>query len=232
MIQTNAAEIIDRLELTEQFERWRFMQKLLEAELPASDIEDVLLSTLHAYLQHGPSASSANNKNENGGNASPVLTGQQRSIMTDLIDRMIHVSDGIGDSRFLHMLVLSPIDYESMQIDFDEPQQEKMMEVDPKALQILEQIEQLLPDPIEDEEAYKSAWDVTIDLYGRESVKVREEALQREKESKMLEFDESGESTMKFGAENLQWRTLCAVERVLLHYDFLTKGVLKEGTFR
>ena len=82
-IQTNSAEIIQRLELTEQFSRWRFMQKLLEAELPASDIEDVLLSTLYAYLQHGPSANSANNKNENGGNASPVLTDQQRSIMTN-----------------------------------------------------------------------------------------------------------------------------------------------------
>lgn len=232
-LQTNTNELIERLELNQQFERWRFMQKLLEGELPASDIENVLLSTLHAYLQHGPTASSSNNKNENGGNASPVLTEQQRNTMDELIGKMVFVSDGIGDSRFLHMLVLPPVDYESIQIDTDDNDstpEKGVVVVDHNALSILEQIEQLLPDPVEDEEAFKSAWDVVIDLYGRESVRVREEALQREKEGNMIVVDfDNNES--KFNAENLQWRTLCAVGRVLLHFDFLTKGVLKKGTF-
>src|SRR6056300_1371410 len=55
------SDVIDRLELTEKFDRWRFLQKLLENELSHSDIEDVLLLSLSAYLQHGPSPSSYNN---------------------------------------------------------------------------------------------------------------------------------------------------------------------------
>lgn len=182
---------------------------------------------------------SSNNKNENGGNASPVLTPEQKELMGGSIGDMECASDGIGDSRFLHLLVLPPVDYEStdIDVDFDEnnetPSPEKV-EVDSNALSILEQMEQLLPDPDEDEEAFKSAWDVVIDLYGRESVRVREEALQREKERRTVEVVagfEDGSSGAAV-AENLQWRTLCAAGRLLIHYDFLTKGVLKEGAFR
>ena len=227
------SDVIDRLELTEKFDRWRFLQKLLENELSHSDIEDVLLLSLSAYLQHGPTPSSYNNKDENGGNASPVLSEDQRTVMNNVIEEIVSCSDGIGDSRFLHLLVLPPVDYESLTIDIDDDednnnddnavQQQEQQQIDKVAESILTQIEQLLPDPIEDEEAYKSSWDVVIDLYGRESVRVNEEGLQREIE---------GASGDGLSAENLQWRTLCAVGRVLIHYDFLTKGVLKEGTFR
>eukprot|EP00579_Thalassiosira_antarctica_P020404 CAMPEP_0201958346 /NCGR_PEP_ID=MMETSP0904-20121228/5536_1 /ASSEMBLY_ACC=CAM_ASM_000553 /TAXON_ID=420261 /ORGANISM="Thalassiosira antarctica, Strain CCMP982" /LENGTH=305 /DNA_ID=CAMNT_0048503673 /DNA_START=53 /DNA_END=970 /DNA_ORIENTATION=+ len=222
---------IERLELHKQFERWTFFQKLLDGELPASDIEDVLLVALHAYLQHGPTDKSSDNKNENGGNASPVLTEEQRSMMNELIDAMASVSDGIGDSRFLHMLVLPIVDYESTIIDVEATEGDNLVEVDPNALSILQQIEQILPDPIEDEEAFKGSWDVIMDLYGRESVQVKEEALQRENESGRSAVDGSS-NTLKCCADSLQWRALCTVGRVLIHYDFLTKGVLNEGTFQ
>jgi len=232
---TQQTNVIERFELTKQFERWTFFQKLLEGELPASDVEDVLLLSLNAYLQHGPTAFSADNKNDNGGNASPVLTADQRSVMTAFLDGLVSASDGIGDSRILHMLVLPPVDYESViDIVSDGEDDNNLVEVDPNALAILGQMEQLLPDPVEDEEAFKSAWDVVIDLYGRESVRVREEALQREKEGgvDVLDGDNKDGGSVKCCPENLQWRTLCAVGRVLIHYDFLTKGVLDEGTFR
>ncbi|KAL3760679.1 hypothetical protein ACHAWU_007361 [Discostella pseudostelligera] len=226
IIQTN---VIERLELTKQFERWRFMQKLLEGEISSSDIEDVLLLVLHAYLQHGPTASSSNNKNENGGNASPVLTPDQRYAVQDVIDTMISISDGIGDSRILHMLVLPPADWDSSSIDGGgvSSKEDNMVEVDGNALSILNKIELVLPDPNEDEDSHKSAWDVIIDLHGRESVRVEEEALQRGNT-----VESTGSSiSVKYRAQSLQWRTLCTVGRVLIHLDFLTKGVLKEGTF-
>lgn len=222
------SDVIERLELTEQFSRWKFLQQLLENELAHSDIEDVLLLSLSAYLQHGPGPKSYNNKDENGGNASPVLTEEQRQIMSGLVEEIVAASDGIGDSRFLHSLVLPQIDYATLTIDVDEEDQEgeqsqsEEVVLDQVAVSILSQIEQLLPDPMEDEESYKSAWDVVIDLYGRESVRVKEERLQREKES-------GGRGTTCL--ESLEWRTLCAVGRVLIHYDFLTKGVLKEGIY-
>eukprot|EP00986_Skeletonema_menzelii_P017069 scaffold17363_cov145-Skeletonema_menzelii.AAC.5 len=229
---TIQSDVIERLELTEQFSRWKFLQQLLDNELAHSDIEDVLLLSLSAYLQHGPGPKSYNNKDENGGNASPVLNEEQRQIMSGVIEQIVAASDGIGDSRFLHLLVLPQVDYESLTIDVEDDgedqddeqkQLEEEVQLDQVAVSILTQIEQLLPDPIEDEESYKSAWDVVIDLYGRESVRVKEEKLQREKES-------GGRGTM-MNLENLEWRTLCAVGRVLIHYDFLTKGVLREGVY-
>lgn len=232
------ADVIARLELNDQFSRWKLLQSLFEGELPASDIEDILILSLDAYLRHGPTSASADNKNENGGNASPVLKREQRSMMADLIHDMTSATDGIGDSRFIHMLVLPPVDYESITIDEeeeDEDQNGSSVEVDVGALSILERIERLLPDPIEDEEAHKSAWDVVIDLHGRESVRVSEEALQRDNAIMAIRVgvDDGGNGDSRtYCAEMLQWRTLCAVGRVLIHFDFLTKGILVEGTFR
>jgi len=234
-IPQQAKETIQRLELDQQFERWKFMQCLLEGEIPPSDIEDVLVLSLSAYLQHGPTAATSNNKDENGGNASPVLNDEQKSDIQGAIKAMLEVSDGIGDSKFLHLLVLPPIDYESITIDVedDDDAGSNMVEVDSSALSILEQIEQLLPNIEDDEDAYKSAWDVVIDLYGRESVRVNEEALQRERESGRYPSSENVDSgSLECCADSLQWRTLCAVGRVLIHFDFLTKGILNENTFR
>ena len=78
------------MELNDQFLRWKLLQSLFEGELPASDIEDILILSLDAYLRHGPTSASADNKNENGGNASPVLTREQRSMMADLIHDMTY----------------------------------------------------------------------------------------------------------------------------------------------
>ena len=233
-IPQQAKETIQRLELDQQFERWKFMQCLLEGEILPSDIEDVLLLSLSAYLQHGPTAATSNNKDENGGNASPVLNDEQKSDIQGAIKAMLEVSD-IGDSKFLHLLVLPPVDYESITIDTedDDDTGSNMVEVDSSALSILEQIEQLLPNIEEDEDAYKSAWDVVIDLYGRESIRVNEEALQRERESGRFPSSENVDSgSLECCADSLQWRTLCAVGRVLIHFDFLTKGILNENTFR
>ena len=200
-----------------------------------SDIEVVLSLALRAYLEHGPTATSVNNKDENGGNASPVLTEEQRASMVGLVDAMESVSYGIGDSRFMHMIVLPPVDYETLVIDVDETEMDNMddgiVAVDPAALSILQRIEHLLPNPEEDEEAFQSSWDVVIDLFRRESVRVKEEVLQREEECRCIGSSGSG-GTFEYDAENLPWRAVCTVGRVLIHFDFLRKGVLVEGTFQ
>ena len=235
ILQQTTANVIERLELNQQFERWKFLQQLLDGEIQPLDIENVLILVLSSYLQHGPTALTSDNKDENGGNASPVLNDEQMSNMRGVINdiSILGVSDnGIGDSRFLHMLVLPPVDYESMTIDIMEDEEDSnIIEVDTNALSILQQIERLLPDPIEDEEAYNSLWDVVIDLYGRESVKIKETALQQEKESSRY-IVSSSSGNLECCVNNLQWRALCTVGRVLIHYDFLTKGVLNEDTFR
>ena len=212
-----------RLGCDDQFERWRFLQKLLEGEVPPSDVEDLLLVVLDAYREHGPTDKSSNNSDENGGNASPVLTRDQKDQVGHLIDGILTASDGVGDSRFLHMLVLPPVDYDN--VDFDVEPKPIVVKADSKAIALLEQIENLLPDEYEEDEAHKSAWDVVIDLHGRESVKFQEQALQLEREN-------GSEEDGVYNADNLQWRTQQSICRLLLHYDFLTKGILKDNTFQ
>ena len=63
---------------------------------------------------------------------------------------------------------------------------------------LFDMLQSTLPDPQEEEEAYKSNWDMVMEIHGREAVKVDEQA---------------GEAS---------WKTCCLVARVLLFYDFLT----------
>ena len=69
---------------------------------------------------------------------------------------------------------------------------------------IIEQLEKVLPDQIEEEEDHKSLWDTIIELHGREAVK----------------FNESQNPI------SLDWKIANTVTRVLLHYDFLTFGIV------
>lgn len=67
---------------------------------------------------------------------------------------------------------------------------------------VVERLEGLLPDPEEDEDAFKSLWDTIIDIHGRESVKLNEHQ------------------------RRPRWTLSCLVARVLLHYDFLIYGIV------
>lgn len=66
---------------------------------------------------------------------------------------------------------------------------------------IYEDLEKILPDPEREEDAFKSLWDIVMELHGRESVKFNE----------------------REGRE--EWRMRCVVARVLLFYDFLSRGI-------
>ena len=66
----------------------------------------------------------------------------------------------------------------------------------------LSTLEQLLPDPQEDEDGFKSSWDAVIELHGRDLVKFMEE-----------------EGTDR-------WKAISIVARVLIHYEFLTEGIV------
>ena len=66
--------------------------------------------------------------------------------------------------------------------------------------ELLKKLQDLLPDPQEDEDAYKSTWDILMEIHGRDLVKSNE-----------------NDSTP-------EWRKLCLVARLLIHYDFLTRA--------
>eukprot|EP00980_Cylindrotheca_fusiformis_P006707 scaffold1398_cov116-Cylindrotheca_fusiformis.AAC.24 len=69
-------------------------------------------------------------------------------------------------------------------------------------LDSLNLLDPLIPDQSEDEDAYKSLWDTVIELHGRESVKMNE------------------------ASATPDWKLRCLKARVLLHFDFLTDGIL------
>ena len=85
-----------------------------------------------------------------------------------------------------------------------EPEDDDYDEAEKSTLKILEKLETILPDPVENEDDYKSLWDTIIELHGRETVK----------------FNESQNPV------SLDWRIANTVTRVLLHYDFLTLGII------
>jgi hypothetical protein len=66
---------------------------------------------------------------------------------------------------------------------------------------VLDQLEELLPDADEDEDAAKGLWDTVIAIHGAEAVKQNEM---------------SGQAS---------WHARCLVARILIFYDFLFKGV-------
>ena len=224
-LQQITKNLIDEYGLTGRFERWSFLQKLLENELPLLDIENVIIAVFNGYLLHGPSVGDkelydAKSDDDNEGLPSPILDDEMRDLIQQVIDGIVCIRD-VTDSaecRFLNLFVEPPIDYElevlmGTLLDKKTDVATKSSEgIYPKALALITQLEQLLPDPIEEEEAHKSAWDLVIELHGREGVRIREEALQRD-----------GDNITK---ENLSWKTLCCIGRVLVHYDFLTKGIL------
>jgi hypothetical protein len=80
--------------------------------------------------------------------------------------------------------------------DYEKTEKETVM--------ILEQLEKLLPDAVENEDDYKSLWDTIIELHGREAVKFNE----------------------RQNPVSLDWKIANIVTRVLLHYDFLTLGIM------
>ncbi|KAL3775685.1 hypothetical protein ACHAWO_004499 [Cyclotella atomus] len=222
-VQKITTQIIDEYELDGRFERWSFLQQLLENELPLKDVEDAIIAVFNGYLLHGPTVDDIEevtvekSVNDNKGLPSPVLDDEMRGSIRKLISDILFIKDisEESESRFLHLFVQPPIDYEMevlMGTLMDKSDDAATSDINPQALSLVEQIEKLLPDPVEDEDAHKSAWDLVIELYGREGVRVREENIQR-----------NGVDGSK---ENMSWKILCCIGRVLIHYDFLNKGIL------
>jgi len=67
---------------------------------------------------------------------------------------------------------------------------------------VLDRLEKLLPDLDEDEDAFKGLWDTVMELHGREAVKI-----------------DSGEGCPL-------WRACSLIARVLIHFDFLSYGLV------
>lgn len=164
------AELRDRLGLYDRFDRWRFLQRLLDFETDAADTNRILHSVLEGYLQYKRPTYGTTEVT-----GSPEFTAERRAqIETVLQDSSSGMLPALSDGGPPHNQA------------------------------VLDKLEKLLPDPDEDEDDFKGLWDTIIELNGRESVKINERDATPD------------------------WKATCLVGRVLVHFDFLTYGILDE----
>lgn len=163
----SAESLSERLKLGDRFDRWKFLQDLLDDFAEDDDVHQVLYAVLERY----PLDDSIDIFEDNDKGTAPTATPEQKEIVKQLVDTWKSVG--------------------AIQAFTDE--------------HTMSQIEKLIPDPQEDEDGFKSTWDVVIELHGREMVKINEEA----------------------GTE--RWKALSTIARVLIHYDILTEGLRLES---
>ena len=161
---------LDHLDLESRFGRWKFLQSILEDE--TDDYRDVD-RVLYLVLNSFVENPRPKELSDGTATASPRLTNDQ----TSLIIEQLFESDENGEKK---IQVLSLEDG-----DFTEK---------------LDTLEQLQPDPIDDEDAFKSCWDLVMEMYGRESTRLSEQSGDR------------------------GWKARSSVVRLLIHFDFLNNG--------
>jgi hypothetical protein len=130
---------------SDRFDRWRFLQELLEGDADVDVVNQLLYQVLEGALKYPRKDPKTNDV--------IVLPTQMKTSI-----EMLLYSE--NNSRAGCVLALWE-DYT------DETVQES-------AKQGLIQLEQLLPTIDEDEDAVKSLWDIVMEIHGREAVKIRE----------------------------------------------------------
>jgi hypothetical protein len=169
----------------DRFDRWKFFQALLEGDHPSSDVVNIVLyRVLEGVLKYSrPSGGRDTQDSED----TIEMTAQVKEKIEGIL------ADYSAEGRVKAVMTMSNDNNDE---DYEKAEKE--------VLAILEQLEGILPDPVEDEEDFKSLWDTIIELHGREAVK----------------FNQSQNPVP------LDWKIANTVSRVLLHYDFLTHGII------
>lgn len=150
-VHSNENNVVQRLELTQQFNRWRFLQELLEGDVHYGDVNELLYNVLNAYLHSDPS------QRDEG---SPILTESIRTTLKQLLlikDTKEFTSDSCIPIFCPGCVVPSSAD------DYDGHT---------RTLLLVSQLESLLPDPIEEKDAHDGLWDTIEGLHGWEGVRM------------------------------------------------------------
>eukprot|EP00586_Coscinodiscus_wailesii_P014499 CAMPEP_0172520246 /NCGR_PEP_ID=MMETSP1066-20121228/291889_1 /TAXON_ID=671091 /ORGANISM="Coscinodiscus wailesii, Strain CCMP2513" /LENGTH=223 /DNA_ID=CAMNT_0013302971 /DNA_START=205 /DNA_END=877 /DNA_ORIENTATION=- len=183
------ADVVQRLNLKRQFERWAFLQDLLELDVEsnADDVNEVVSIVLRSY-RHQPLTPAPKTKRERE-SAAPRISEATREVMNRLLtSRSYDGSGSVGATTTTNGGVLRVFEGEDCLVT---------------NCDIINDLESLLPSDDEDHDAYMSLWDIVIALHGMENVKM----------------------SQKEG--NKEWDARCVVARFLIHYDFLTEGIIE-----
>jgi hypothetical protein len=173
----NLSSAVSPPNLPTAFDRWKFLQQTLEGDISTLQVHQILYSTLNTTL----------NKIQVQFEATTLTTTGSSSPFTQQYQSLPILLNHSAD--IIQALISS-----SQNKDVD-------LKIEPLSTTTLQLLESLQPDPLEDEDAYKSCWDLVLELHGQEATKWAE----------------------KNG--DLHWKVRCSVVRLLIHYDFLTHGL-------
>ena len=149
-----AGNVVVEMELADNFARWRFMQQLLDEEMPPERVNQVLYAVLESFVRRRD-----------------VIEDQDPSLMvTPQLESTVHELLSIGSSTS-SIEVLSVLEEDEEDDDDDDLEDDLQLMADPE---LLAKIELLLPDPEENKDAHTGAWDTLQSLHGIESVKINE----------------------------------------------------------
>lgn len=155
--------IMNRLDLSSRFSRWKVLQDILEEEeIPtAQDINEILFLILKSFLENPrpiklPSGDT---------NPSPTLTAEQREL---LVNELFHYQQDKNNEEETIGLINA--------IPTDESGNDSMMYDGEETIAVYNFLEKLHPDRQEDEDAFKGCWDLIMELYGKEATKISEQS--------------------------------------------------------
>ena len=215
-------------QLIEPFDRWRYLQKLLDEDI--NDASEILFIFRTFVLQQLQQKQPPNSLNMVNSGISPTSLSLQTEPIKDVeaSDLEATSSKGTSATRTEALSLLSATTSKSLDYDenYNKLKRRKIMEyivndvtsdtlhnliqilpntgtTDENDVYFLDLLEQLLPQPEHDEDAAKGLWDTIIELHGRESVKINERTI----------------------PQNKGWKTRCLIARLLIYYDFLTDGL-------
>lgn len=213
---TTLASVVERLDLTENFNRWKFLQNLLDEDVDARDVNEIIFVLLHNYRRNNQ-----NNSNGDGGGGGPKVdrvqlqqddssAPERTKELLELIDQVLDdyaQIDPVTNTMMIPVLVdpnyilTNDDDHDINNNITRESRQEEQNDQLVAVMSVL--LEQLLPDPVEKEDAHKGAWDTVLELHGRTAV-----ALQ-EKEGRPA------------------WKAVAMIARVMIYFEFLSgEGLL------
>ena len=186
-IEESQPPVDQRYDLSSQFQRWKILQDILEEEESPSarDINEILYMVLKSFLDFPRPRKLPTGQT----NPSPTLNEEQRKLLVDKLLRHDYDSNHTRDRGWIDAIPTDEYGNDSMEYDV------------PAIIEINDLLERFQPDREEEEEAFKSCWDLVLELYGREATKMSEQ---------------SGDTS---------WKVRSGIVRLLIHFDFLAEWI-------
>jgi len=245
--------------LETQFDRWRFLQRLLDLEMQqeVERVNRLLYCALELYYYRQVKEQEARRLSSSSGNDADVDAGEEQSASSGSPELTAALRERIEELLFLRRE--QPLQHRDEEEEVSQQEEEAREEEGrrhstiealrlavavPSAadggtgttgdndddfvpnLDVLDRLEALLPDPIEDEDAHKGLWDTVIELHGREATKLDEQRRIRRSQQHQSPAAVASEGDNDDDDDDGQrWRACCLIARVLIHFDFLSRGL-------